>query len=67
MALNYPLSNIQIELLKLFGTNLSERDLIELKQLLSKFCAKKAISLADDIWDKKGLSDQEMDTWLNRN
>ncbi|HEX3385803.1 MAG TPA: hypothetical protein VHS53_11470 [Mucilaginibacter sp.] len=62
MKLNYPLSNVQFELLKLFGTNLSEDDLIELKDLLLKFYAKKAISQADDIWGKRGLNDQDMDT-----
>jgi len=64
-VLNYPLSNVQIELLKLFSTNLSDKELIELKDLLSGFYADKAISQADAIWDKKGLSDEYMETWLN--
>jgi len=64
--LNYPLSNVQIELLKLFNTNLSDTDLIELKNLLSGFYADKAITHADSIWDKKGLSDQDMDKWLHQ-
>jgi len=66
-TLNYPLSNIQIELLKLFSTNLNDKDLIELKDLLSSFYADKAIAKADDIWDEKQLTDGEMDKWLNKN
>jgi hypothetical protein len=65
-VLNYPLSNAQMELLKLFNTNLSDQDLVELKTLLSSFYAEKAIAQADDIWDKKGLSDEDMDNWLNQ-
>jgi hypothetical protein len=64
-VLNYPLSNVQIELLKLFNTNLSEKDLVELKDLLAGFYADKAITQADAIWDKRGLSDSDMDKWLN--
>ncbi len=64
-ALKYPLSNAQMELLKLFSTNLSNRELKELKSLLSRFYADKAIKSANDIWDKKGLTDNDMDEWLN--
>ncbi len=66
-TLNYPLSNIQIELLKLFSTNLNDKDLIELKDLLSSFYADKAIAKADGIWDDKQLTDTDMDQWLNKN
>ena len=64
-VLNYPLTNVQIELLRLFNTNLSENDLAELKDLLSRFYANKAISQADSIWDERGLTDEDMDKWLN--
>lgn len=64
-VLNYPLSNVQIELLKLFNTNLSDQDIAELKKLLSKFYADKAIAYADKIWDEKALTDEDMEKWLN--
>jgi hypothetical protein len=66
-TLNYPLSNIQVELMKLFSTNLSDNDLIELKDLLAKFYAEKAIAKADQIWDTKGLSNDDMEKWLDEN
>jgi hypothetical protein len=47
--LNYPLSNVQIELMKLFSTNLSDNELIELKDLLSRFYADKAIADKSDL------------------
>lgn len=66
-VLNYPLSNVQVELMKLFSTNLSDSELIELKDLLAVFYAKKAIAQADTIWDKKKITDQDMDILLNKN
>jgi len=63
-SLQFPLSNVQMELLKLYSTNLSEEDLQELKSLLSNFYAKKSIEEANQIWDKKGFSDDLMDEWL---
>ncbi len=64
-VLNYPLSNIQMELLKLFSTNLSDQEIVELKDLLSRFYAEKAIGQADEIWDQKELTDNDMEKWLN--
>ena len=64
--LSLPLSNVQMELLKLYATDLSDQDLKELRTLLGQFYAKRATKLADDIWDKRGLSDSDMNDWLNR-
>lgn len=63
--LKLPLSNAQVELMKLYSTNLSEKELQELKDLLANFYAHKAISKANEIWDKKGLTDADMEKWLN--
>jgi len=63
--LKYPLNNAQIELMRLFSTDLSDKELLELKKLLSVFYAKKTIKEADAIWDKKGLSDSDMERLLN--
>ena len=60
-----PLSNVQMELMKLYGTDMSDADLNELKNVLAKFYADKAIAAADMIWDEKGLTNDEMDKWLN--
>jgi hypothetical protein len=51
-----PLSNLQLELLKLYSTNLSQDDVIELKKILAHYFAQKEIKEADKIWDEKGLS-----------
>jgi hypothetical protein len=64
-VLNYPLSNVQIELMKLFNTNLSEQELAELKNVIAGFYAEKAIANADAIWKARNLSNEDMDNWLN--
>jgi hypothetical protein len=60
-----PLSNLQMELLKLYSTNLPEPELIELKMILANYFAQKAIQGADLIWEEKQLSSHDMETWLN--
>ena len=59
------LSNVQLELLKLYSTNLSDKDLTALKKLLAKFYAECAMQTADQIWDQKKLTDKDMEAWLN--
>jgi hypothetical protein len=61
-----PLTNVQMELMKLYGTDMSEADLEELKNVLAKFYADKAIAAANAVWDQKGLTNDDMDTWLNK-
>lgn len=55
-TLDTQLSNLQLELLKLYSRNISEADLAEIRELLSQFFAKKATRLADIAWDEKGLT-----------
>lgn len=59
------LSNLQLELIKLFSYNLNEKQLLEVKELLARYFAEKATMEADRIWDEEGLTNQTMDQWLN--
>jgi len=61
---NFPLSNVQMELMKLYATDLSNTDLLELKQQLAKFYAEKSIKAADKVWDEKGYTAEDMDRLL---
>jgi len=65
IAVKQPLSNVQIELLKIFSTNITEPELKELKDLIAQFYAKKSIELANNVWEEKKLSNDLMDKWLN--
>ncbi len=65
IELKLPLNNVQLELLKLYSTNLSAKDLEELKDVLARFYAEKAIVKANEIWNERGLTDTDMEHWLN--
>ena len=55
-----PLSNVQVELLKLFTTEIPEADLLELKKIMAKFLLYKGRDKADLVWDEKGYSDDKL-------
>lgn len=62
--LDKPLSNLQLEIIKLFNYELSETDLIELKRVLANHFAEKASDEMDKLWEKENWSDETMDNWL---
>lgn len=60
-----PLTNLQLEIVKLYSTDLERQELLELKQVLVSFFAQKAIAEADKVWEEKNLTDDEMEAWLD--
>ena len=54
------LTNLQLEILKLYSTDMKEDELNELKKLIAENYAKKAIKEADKIWVEENLSDTDM-------
>ena len=65
IAVKQPPSNVQVELLKIFSTNITEPELKELKDIIAQFYAKKSIELANEAWEEKNLSNDVMEKWLN--
>jgi len=59
------LSNVQIELLKLFQYDLPDSQLIEIKNLLVKYFAEKATTEMDKLWDENNWDNNLMDEWAN--
>lgn len=59
------LTNLQLELIKLFSYNLTEKQMLEIKDLLARYFAEKATHEADKIWETKGLTNDTMDVWLD--
>jgi len=55
-----PFSNLQMELLQLYKTDVQEEDLVAVKSLIATYFAQKAIALADDIWDKEGWDENKV-------
>ena len=61
-----PLSNLQLELLRLYETGISDKHLLELKEVIAKFLFEKAFDQADEIWEEKGYNSDTIQDWLNK-
>ncbi|MFN7119383.1 MAG: hypothetical protein ACK4TA_21475 [Saprospiraceae bacterium] len=57
------LNTAQLEILKLFDRQMSEAELMELKQLLIDFLAKKVVEEADKAFDEKGYTAEDIERW----
>jgi len=57
------LTPAQLELLKLFGRNLPESDIVPIKKLIVEYLSKKATNAIDKAFGNKGYSDQEIENW----
>ncbi len=58
------LTNLQIELLKVFAYTLDDATLLQIRELLAKFFAEKATQRMDEIWQERGYTNETMDNWL---
>ena len=66
IQISTPLSNMQLELLKLFTHDLEESDLIALKRLIVKYLSEKVSKLADNVWKEKKWTAKDMDNLLDK-
>lgn len=60
------LSNVQIELLKLFGTDLLEEDMRELREQLGQFYARKSVGKLNEVQKERNLVQKNV-PWLRTN
>ena len=58
-TLKTPLNEPQLELLKMFASNISETDWLEIKRLIVRFFAKKAMTSANETWDKNAWTAED--------
>lgn len=63
-VLKQPLSNVQLELLKTFSHQLSEKEILELREILARFFAQRAIQIANEVWDNNDWTDEDVDRML---
>ncbi len=64
--IDQPLTNLQLELLKLFSLNLSEDELIEVRRMLANFFAERASDEMDKLWKENNWTNETMDEWLSK-
>lgn len=65
VAAQPPLTNLQLELLKLYANQLPEEQLLEIKMLLGKYFAQKATEAMEKIWHEQQLTPDDMKQWVN--
>ena len=63
MQMSQPLTNLQVELLKVFSRPVPDEDLLAIKRLVSDYFAQKATSLADEVWQQEGFTEVTMQEW----
>ena len=57
------LSNLQLELLKVFSVDLSDEQLMEIKDLLNQYFADKVSSEMDKLFEEKGWGNNKIEEW----
>lgn len=63
MSVTKPMSNVQLELLKLYANDVPDEQLKEIKLLLGRYFAEKATSLMDNFMASEGLKADDMIKW----
>jgi hypothetical protein len=59
------LSNLQLELLKVFSFDLDETQIIEIRDLLAKYFAEKATEEIDKLWEENNWNENTIQDWSN--
>jgi hypothetical protein len=54
-----------LEILKLYSLDLTEAELLDLKNVLAQHFADRLSKRVDKIWQEKGLTEEDMEKWLN--
>ena len=55
-----PLSNLQLQLLKIYAAGVSDEDLKAIQRMLARYFADKASSEAQDVWEEKGYTTEQL-------
>ncbi len=58
-------SNAQLLLLSAFAGNLTEEELLELRQAYAQILGRRATAAANKVWDEKGWTDEDVDRMLH--
>ena len=59
------LTNVQVELLKIFSMQLPEEQLHELKLMIARFLMDKAHDRADKIWELRGYDETTLEKLIS--
>lgn len=65
MSQSPKLSPLQLELLKVYSFHPTEAELLEIKRFLGQLFAKKLINNIEEASKKKGITESDLENWLN--
>ncbi len=60
-----PLSNLQLELLRLYSTDVSDSQLLEIKSLLADYFSQQIDEDMTALWDKNEWNEKTIESWKN--
>jgi hypothetical protein len=60
-----PLTNVQQEILKLYATEFTEKELEDFRQELGRYFARKTTEAADRAFEAKGYTADDIERWLH--
>jgi len=60
-----PLTNLQVELLKLFARQLPDADLLAIRDMIAQYLLERAFEQAGTAWDEKGYTVESFQEKLN--
>ena len=59
------LSNLQLELLKIYSTNISDEKLLNIKSMLANFFAEEATKEMDKFIEENNITQQDLIDWTH--
>ncbi|AYL96102.1 hypothetical protein [Mucilaginibacter celer] len=59
------LTNLQLEIIKLFNYDLADGQLLEIKDILASYFANSATKEMDKLWNNNGWNNELMEQWAN--
>lgn len=61
----HKLSELQLELLKIYSFNPSKEEMVEIKRILANFFADKLTNNVDKAIKENNITDEDLEKWLN--
>jgi hypothetical protein len=65
MLATHKLTNLQLDLLKVFSIQLPQNQLEEIRDMLTNYFANKATAETDKLWEQNQWSQETVNTWLD--
>ena len=59
------ITNLQQELMKIFSIQMTEQELLEIRNLLGNYFAQKVDEEMEKVWKERGYSEETIKGWLN--